>query len=97
MVASIIHDAGLNLLDILVNVQMFYNTLSALQGSKPGMSCQCPKVDHEMDVPGGDKDELQESDAEVGQRRSTRNATRANNDTAAQAARRTETVSHKVR
>ena len=75
-VASIIPDAGLNLFYNWDNIESFYKTLSILQGSIAGASCQCPQDGNAPDVAGGDKDKVQESDAEVGQRRSTRNSTK---------------------
>ena len=70
--------------------------MSILQGSKAKTSCVCAKDGNEPKVAVGDKDEVEESDAKVRQQRSTRNSTKANNDSAAQAARTMETIGQKV-
>lgn len=71
-------------------------TLSILQGSKVETSHACVKDGTEPKVSIHDKEEVEESDAKVKQRRSTRNSTKAYLENATHAASTMETVNQKV-
>ena len=71
-------------------------TLCLLQGSKGETSHASAEGGTEEEVAVRDKEEVDETDADVKNRRSTRNATKANPEKAKNAAPRKETISQKV-
>ena len=71
-------------------------TLCLLQGSKGETSHASAEGGTEEEVAVRDKEEVDETDVEVKNRRSTRNATKANPEKAKEAATRMETISQKV-